>query len=113
MIDDTSINVYLPSRGNRIINKSDATKVFISKVYEDGITEYYCFDVDAMEFERIDNIIRFLIRNNISSLEKVGSRRKVAFLNQIGKTIEASKKPESLIQYKLILTKNKRDIKTL
>lgn len=105
MIDDTSINVYLPTKGTKLTNKKDTKKIFISKDNNNGPVEYWCFDLDSLELEQIDNIIRYLITNNIHSLDKVTPRRKIAFLTQIGKAIESSKKADTLNEYKLLLMK--------
>lgn len=105
MIDDTSINVYLPTKGSKLTNKIDTKKIFISKDTNSGPAEYWCFDLDSLQLEQIDNIIRYLITNNIHSLEKVTPRKKLAFLTQIGKAIESSKNADTLSEYKLMLMK--------
>lgn len=109
MIDDTSVNVYLPKKGNRILNPDEGKKIFISKTTDSSV-DYYCFDVEKLRISKIDNILRYLISHRIHSLEKINSRRKLAFINLIGKAIDQVRDDESINYYRMILTQERKSL---
>ncbi len=104
MVDEYSnIDIYVPVR---VINgraKKDISMLLFSKESGYGGSSYYVYNSVSHKFFRVDNIMRFLISNNISKLAKVSPNKKNGIVIGLGKAIGDA---ESAKSYKKMITRN-------
>ena len=107
MLDENSVNVFVPLSGKENA-KHDIGMFLISKDIDDFESEYYNFNVKSLTLSRVDDMIKFMLDNNISSVRRLVGASKKDFVMKLETVLKISKSPETIFNYQKLLLKNKK-----
>ena len=100
MPQEQSISIYFPIIKENNTTKISSDLILLSKEMPNNSSDYFSFNIKTFKFKKIDNLMGYLIDNNIHSLTPGTSNQKV--IENIGIALKKHDDPESNSDFELL-----------